>query len=143
MVVVMSLFSICVQHSTSLAETAADDAPVDVVDVIKGSPIVQAEVTRVRKRVNAKESVKESINVLSLGGSCGVAGCSIRYLAVITVQRGGVNPQTGSVLAIVERSTRGALGPVRVVELKTKEAVETKLEVQRKYSSPSPKIKTK
>jgi hypothetical protein len=126
------------------ADTEADDAFEDVVEAVKNSPVVQAEVTRVCKSVNAKESVKENINVLSLGGGCGVAGCDTRYLAVITVHRGGVNPQTGSVLATVERHTPGRLGKVRIVELKTKGAVETKLEIQRRYSSPSPIInKTK
>lgn len=122
----------------SPAGASAHDAFQDVVAAVKNSPIVQAEVSRLRKEVNAKESVKENIQVVGLGGLCGVAGCNARYLAVITVHRGGVNPQTGSVLATVERTTRGGLGEVRVVELKTKEAVETKLEVQQKYSSHTP-----
>lgn len=132
------IFLLCsaLLHSTSLAETASDDAPEDVLEAIKSSPIVQAEVARTRQRVAAKESLKEKIKIVSLGGLCGVAGCSARYLAVITVHRGGVNPQTGSVLATVDRRTPGGLGKVMVVELKPKEVVETRVKVQRKYSSP-------
>jgi len=139
--VLISLLCIVVLHSTTLAETVSDDAPEDVLEAIKSSPIVQAEVTRTRQRVAAKESVKEKIKIVSLGGLCGAAGCSTRYLAVITVHRGGVNPQTGSVLATVDRRTPGGLGKVAVVELKPKEAVETRVKVQRKYSSPLPIIR--
>ena len=136
--ILISLLCIGLVHCMLPADTEADDAFEDVVEAVNNSPVVQAEVTRVRKSVNAKKSVKENINVLSLGGGCGVAGCDTRYLAVITVHRGGVNPQTGSVLATVERHTPGKLGKVRIVELKTKEAVETKLEIQRRYFSHSP-----
>ena len=38
-------------HSSVIAETASDDGPEDVLEAIKSSPIVQAEVTKTRQRV--------------------------------------------------------------------------------------------
>ena len=140
MKMLMSLLCIAMLSCMVPADTVADDAPDDVIEAVRNSAVVQTEVSRARKRVNAKDSSAEGIKVVGLGGGCGVAGCSARYLAVIKVHRGGVNPQTESVLATVERFTNGRLGKVRVVELKPKEAVETKLEVQKRYSSPRPAI---
>lgn len=122
-------------------DAAADDVPEDVVEAVRTSTVVQAEMSRVRKRINAKESAREEIKVLKIGSICGIAGCSTSYLAVITAHRRGVNPQSGTVLATVQRSTRGSLGKVSVVELKAKGVEETRLEVQRKYSSPLPIIR--
>jgi hypothetical protein len=104
----------------------------------KTNPAVQVEILRVRKRIKAKESTQSEIKVVGLGGVCGVAGCSASYLAVITVRRIGVNPQSASVLAMVQRSPRGVLGRVSIVELKEKGLQETKLEIQRRYSSALP-----
>ena len=128
-------------HSNVIAETASDDGPEDVLEAIKSSPIVQAEVTKTRQRVAAKESAKEQIKIVGLGGLCGVAGCSTMYLAVITVHRGGVNPQTGSVLATVDKRFPGGVGKVMIVEIKPKGTVETRVTVQQKYSSPLPVIR--
>jgi len=119
--------------------TAADTAinwPEDVIEAVKASPTVQAEIARERKRINAKESTQNEIKIIGLGGACGVAGCSASYLAVITVHRRGVNPQSSSVLALVRRSPKGVLGRVSIVELKEKGLQESKLEIQKRYSSP-------
>ena len=131
------------QQPMAATDTAANDWPEDVIEAFKTSPTVQAEISRVRKRIKAKESTQEEIKVVGLGGGCGVAGCSASYLAVITVHRRGVNPQSVSVLAMVQRSPRGVLGRVSVVELKEKGLQETKLEIQRRYSSPLPAIERK
>lgn len=141
----MLLLLLCIGllHSVAAANTAADDWPADVVEAFRTSPIVQSEISRLRKRINAKESTQEDIKIIGLGSGCGVAGCGASYLAVITVHRRGVNPQSASVLATVHRSPRGVLGRVSVVELKEKGIGETKLEVQRRYSSPLPVLERK
>lgn len=134
------LLSIGLPLSTAEADTAAFEGPEDVIEAVKASPTVRAEISRAINRINARESAQEEIKSIGLGGDCGVAGCGTSYLAVITVHRRGVNPQSASVLAMVRRSPGGLLGRVSVVELKEKGLEETKLEVQRGYSSPLPVI---
>ena len=130
-------------HSVAAANSAADDWPADVVEAFRASPTVQSEISRLRQSINTKEPEQENIKIIGLGGACGVAGCGASYLAVITVHRRGVNPQSASVLATVERSPKGVLGRVSVVELKVKGVEEPKLEVQRRYSSSLPTIERK
>lgn len=127
-------------QSSAKADTAAIDGPEDVLEAVKTSPSVQAEISRVRKLINGKDSAREEIKVISLGSDCGVTVCSASYLALITVHRRGVNPQSSSVLAMVRRSPKGVLGRVSIVELKEKGLRETLLEVQRRESSPLPII---
>ena len=127
-------------RSVAAADSAAYEGPEDVVAAIKSSPAVQAEISRLRKEINAKESTPEKVKVVGLGSSCGVAGCGASYLVVVTVNRTGVNPQSASVLAMVRRSPKWELGRVSVVELKEKVLPETKLEIQHRYSSPLPHI---
>jgi len=143
--VIAALLLICVGFSQSSAEadTAVIDVPEDVIEAVRSSPSVQAEISRVRKHIKSKESTNEDIKIIGLGGGCGVAGCGASYLAVITVHRRGTNPQSASVLATVHRSPKGVLGRVSIVELKAKGQEETKLEIQRKYSSPLPIIERK
>jgi len=130
------LLSVGLPQSTAAADTAIINGPEDVIEAVKASPAVQAEIAREGKRINAKESTQNEIKVIGLGGACGVAGCNASYLAVITVHRRGVNPQSSSVLAMVRRSPKGVLGRVSIVELKEKGLQETKLEIQKRYSSP-------
>jgi len=141
----MFLLLLCIGifYSVAAANTSTEDWPADVVEAFRTSPVVQSEISRIRKSINAKESTEEDIKIIGLGGGCGVAGCGASYLAVITVHRRGVNPQSASVLATVHRPPRGALGRVKVVELKEKGQPETSLEILRRYSSPSPTIERK
>ena len=144
-VVFVLLLNISVDFSQSSvkADTGAIDGLEDIVEAVKASPPVQAEISRVRKDINSRESTNEDIKIISLGGVCGVVGCGASYLAVITVHRRGTNPQSASVLATVHRSPKGVLGRVSVVELKAKGQEEIKLEIQRKSPSPPPIIERK
>lgn len=137
------LLCIGILHSVAVADTSVDDWPANVVEAFRTSPVVQAEISNARKRIKAKESNQEEIKIIGLGGGCGFAGCSESYLAIITVHRRGVNPQSANVLALVRRSPRGGLGRVSVVELKEKGPPETRLEILRRYSSPAPIIERK
>ncbi len=118
----------------------AVDVPDDFLDAVLTSPVVQAEIGRIREAVNAHPSSKEEVTILPLDGLCGVRGCTSRMLAVITVHRREVNPQSASILATIEIHTNRELPKVTLVELKRKETVETKPEIQRRYSSPMPMI---
>lgn len=135
-IIATSLLLLSVGLPQSTAADTAINLPEDVIEAVKASPTVQAEIARERKRINAKELTQNEIKIMGLGGACGVAGCSANYLAVITVHRRGVNPQTSSVLAMVRRSPKGILGRVSIVELKYKGLQESKLEIQKRYSSP-------
>jgi len=79
------LLSIVLPQSAAAVDTAAINGPEDVIEAVKASPTVQAEIARERKWINAKESTQDKIEVIGLGSGCGVAGCSASYLAVITV----------------------------------------------------------
>ena len=133
---VLFFFIVSVMSDAALAV----DVPDDVLDAVLTSPVVQAEIGRIRRAVNAQPSSKEEVNILPLDGLCGVRGCNSRMPAAITENRRGVNPQSAAILATVERHTNGNLAKVTLVELKKKETVETKLEIQRRYSSPIPVI---
>jgi hypothetical protein len=147
-IVMISIFAMFLwvlgsQQTMAATDAATNDWPKDVVEAFKTDPDVQAEISRVRKRIKGKESTPEEFKLVILGGGCGVAGCSVGYLAVITVHRRGVNPQSSSVLAVVRRSPRGKLGPVSVVELKEKGLQDPTMEIQLRYSSPLPATERK
>lgn len=92
----------------------------EVIEAAKQNEDVQVELGQVRSAVNGNS---ETADVISLGGLCGVAGCSFAKLVVIRVHRGGVNPQTGTVLAKVEE-TNGKINRVGLVQLWPKKHVE-------------------
>jgi len=58
-----------------------------------------------------------------VSGECGVAGCGYSTLVVQSFHTPGANPQTLSILAVVEADARGRVTSVERVDLKTRLAI--------------------
>lgn len=104
-----------------LAGTAFAASTDEVIEAAKQNEDVQVELGQARLAVNGNNS--ESADVISLGGVCGEAGCNFSKLVVIRVHRGGVNPQTATILAKVEERN-GKIEKVGLVQLWPKKHVE-------------------
>jgi hypothetical protein len=104
-----------------LAGTAFAATTEEVIEAAKQNEDVQVELGQARLAVNGNNS--ESADVISLGGVCGVAGCNFSKLVVIRVHRGGVNPQTATILAKVEERN-GKIEKVGLVQLWPKKHLE-------------------
>jgi len=71
MCTLLLLLCVTLLPSMAAANTAVDDWPADVVEAFRATSIVQSEISRVRKRINAEEITQEDIKIIGLGGGCG------------------------------------------------------------------------
>lgn len=124
----LAIISMACQNAIAATQEA-------IIEAFKRDKAVQAEIQKVKERTGVSQ---EEIQVVGLGGLCGVAGCSFRYLVVMGLRRGGVNSESGSVLATVT-GHNGIIGKVTLVELKPKNLPEPKAET--KFPSPELEIK--
>ena len=100
--------------STPSRSFAADGIADDVLDMYMADPAVASEIERFREQ-GYKDGGPRGVLIQ---GTCGVAGCGHSTLIVHTFVSTGSNPQTRSILTLVEVGPSGEITSVELMELK-------------------------
>jgi uncharacterized protein YecT (DUF1311 family) len=125
-VVIMSLLleGLTVQNASALAAgETCDPAIIDnsVIAAFCNSGAVRGE----REKYPAEDWEAGPLHYVSLGGSCGVAGCSSSYLISQSFTTKGVNPQSAMIMATAHSgpTDHGRISTVRLARLAPADAI--------------------
>lgn len=133
--------------------SGAEEANGEWRERIVAAYLASADVLQEFERLQAEGFAPGEIEMVNLGGGCGVAGCGSTFLVVRTFTRPGVNPQTPGVPALVtvRHAPGGELGPVRLAEIVPKKPdpplsgefppSSPQLRVERKIPAPAPQLR--
>ena len=107
---VLAMIILLIYCTTSFS---ADDINDRVIKSFKENSDISNEIYQYKRQ----GYYEGDINVVGIGGGCGVAGCSRTVLVIQNLSSSGSNPQTTSVMAEINLSPVGAVDSIKMVML--------------------------